>query len=349
MLAYKYRSGTDFHIEALKENYIWLASIETLNDPCEALFDSEYFKPQLEVLLQLFHVNNNSAVIGSLGALYEMLNKVLSLSTKVGIFSLSKTFADELMWAHYADSHKGFCIEYDVDYLIKNKVYDFILFEVIYQNIPPKIEIEDLMNLKNNKHTNFIQKIIGTKSKRWEYEEEVRIITTNSGKQKHDFRAVKGIYFGSKMLEEAKHKVMKALAGRGVQYYQIYLEEGTYKFDAKPVADKFIGIPNYLYKVSPVKEGALENALRDYEDNVKFNSYLLYLEKAIEVARRDPYCSEVIYPAFSIDKSTLNEPVIFVQHKTTEGGYDNIFYTTEQLAKLYSEIKDLTPPSLKNI
>jgi len=46
------------------------------------------------------------------------------MSKKIGIFSLSKKYDDELLWAHYANSHKGFCIEYDLEILLK-------LFEIV--------------------------------------------------------------------------------------------------------------------------------------------------------------------------------------------------------------------------
>ena len=30
-----------------------------------------------------------------------------------GVFSLSKTWRSPLMWSHYADEHRGICLEYD--------------------------------------------------------------------------------------------------------------------------------------------------------------------------------------------------------------------------------------------
>ena len=48
------------------------------------------------------------------------LEDLLSYNKKIGIYSLSKTFIDELLWAHYGNSHKGFCIEYDLDILLNS-------------------------------------------------------------------------------------------------------------------------------------------------------------------------------------------------------------------------------------
>src|SRR5688572_12754032 len=124
MLAYKYRSGaafnetgTNLHIDALKNSYVWSAKIETLNDPCESMFDCEYFKPELELLIKIFLNDDISEVKvrGQLQTLYSQLDAVIASCRKAGIFSLSKTFTDELMWSYYADAHKGFCIEYETE------------------------------------------------------------------------------------------------------------------------------------------------------------------------------------------------------------------------------------------
>ena len=46
------------------------------------------------------------------------LPKPLEMRKTVGIYSLSRTPYDELMWSHYGESHEGFCIEYDLERLI---------------------------------------------------------------------------------------------------------------------------------------------------------------------------------------------------------------------------------------
>lgn len=118
---------------------------------------------------------NNEA----LKTLHNSFENLLSLNKKIGIYSLSKTYLDELLWAHYANSHNGFCIEYDLDILLSSftteKVYPI---SVSYGNTPPEISITD-MPVKND---NIIYKMTAFKSKHWEYEQEYRIITDSFGK-----------------------------------------------------------------------------------------------------------------------------------------------------------------------
>lgn len=40
----------------------------------------------------------------------EMLHEILD---KIGVFSLTETISEQLLWAHYADAHRGVAIEFD--------------------------------------------------------------------------------------------------------------------------------------------------------------------------------------------------------------------------------------------
>lgn len=75
-----------------------------------------------------------------------------------------------LMWAHYADSHKGFCIEYEVD-----KDNNWNLFEVNYTTKPEAPSIEELLFCPHQ----VIGRILMRKGHEWSYEKEYRLIYIN--------------------------------------------------------------------------------------------------------------------------------------------------------------------------
>src|SRR5690606_33927290 len=116
MLVYKYRSGTDNDLKALEYNQFWSSSIEQLNDPCEAITDTKRIKKFLNYIGKKVGVKT----CDDFNLINQNTDEVLSMDNKMGIYSLSKTPLDELLWAHYANSHKGFCIGYDIDVLLKN-------------------------------------------------------------------------------------------------------------------------------------------------------------------------------------------------------------------------------------
>ena len=191
---------------------------------------------------------------------------------------------------------------------------------------------------KLTENSTFIQKLIGIKSKKWDYEEEIRIVTSKSGKQFYDFRAVKAIYFGLRMDEAKQHEIMKKLKGRGIKYFQIELESDSYKLKAKEIKDHFQTDTKYLYSIAPIAELAFDpNSL-----NEKWKSFAPYLQKVAEIVRRDSYCNELLLVDIGADKSKPNEPIFFGQFERTKYRFENQYFTVEEVDELYAQIEDLS-------
>nr|WP_255233414.1 DUF2971 domain-containing protein [Aliifodinibius salipaludis] len=167
------------------------------------------------------------------------------------MYSLSRTYKHELLWAHYASEHTGFCIEYDLETLVKDNIYqDFFHFSVDYAKSPPIIRMNDL---KNGEANQLIRKLAGTKSKSWAYEEEIRIVSDEAGRQDYDYSAVESIYFGLRMPEQKKKVIMDRMKGRGINYYQINLKDDSYKYEREPVCDIYDDATAYLFEIPTEK------------------------------------------------------------------------------------------------
>lgn len=246
MKVYKYRSaGTYFErdLNSISENFFYAPYAEKLNDPCETLVFSDKAKSQTKLLGRIFGARAKDSLLN----LHDALDSLVSKKRDIGIYSLSKTYNDELLWAHYANNHRGFCIEYDYDILMdKNSFYNFYSFDVAYSKQPPQIDIKDVSSSSNNL---LIKKIAGTKSKKWSYEEEIRIITDKYGEHEYQYSAVKAIYFGLRMPESDRVAIMKRLAGRGLKYYRIKLAEKPYSYEREQVPDKFGDSEKYLFRI----------------------------------------------------------------------------------------------------
>ena len=182
----------------------------------------------------------------------EAVDNVLSHVNKIGIYSLSKTYIDELLWAHYGNSHNGYCIEYDLELLLKSYTSDKVYsFPIVYIEKPPSVDFNNI--IKSGSQNNLIQKMAGYKSKRWQYEEEIRIVTEDFGVHSYDHKALTGIYFGLRMDERHKTKIMKRLKGRGIKYYQIEQIQKTYKFIQKNVSDIYGNEVTYMCTIPKTK------------------------------------------------------------------------------------------------
>lgn len=89
----------------------------------------------------------------------------------------SEDYKSILMWSHYANSHTGFCIEYD--FLKPPQIIINSLFPILYNDFRPNITHEILKYIKNHQNDEFGNILFFTylnKAEVWSYEKEWRII-----------------------------------------------------------------------------------------------------------------------------------------------------------------------------
>lgn len=110
-LAYKYRSGDPStlprDLESLRDATFYAAERHALNDPFEGRFDRASLDAQFSLLKRITSGAAPSAS-KSLDDVSQAANGVLEFVDKSGVFSLSYNPLEELIWAHYGGSHRGF-------------------------------------------------------------------------------------------------------------------------------------------------------------------------------------------------------------------------------------------------
>ena len=336
MRVYKYRGGDDETFQrdlgSLESDYFWAPTKEKLNDPCEGMVHHENLYTEIDKFSRIMGV---SAVNDVTGNLKESLSNLINKRNTAGVYSLSKSHTDELLWAHYASNHTGFCIEYDLDLLMSFGQNDYLKFDVGYSDHPPVLTLDDMFRLDEKE--NFIRKIIGQKSNRWRYENEIRILTSQSGRCDYDFRAVKSIYFGLRMPESRVAAITNRMAGRGIQYFQMCLGNNSYELFCASVPDPHLDAPQYKYSIAPLGNGAL---MPEYLHE-RWKGFEEYLKKMAEIVRREPYCNEVTYVEVSTDKSSPGKPIFFGQYQRSENRYENLYLSPAEIDYRYSQILDI--------
>ena len=127
-----------------------------------------------------------------------------------------------LMWSHYANGLRGFCIEFNfellLDSLITYNKQNFLSSEIEYLSEFPKVKLLDLDPKKESK----LIKAILTKSSYWSYENEVRIVTEKPGLYNYSHDAISCIYIGEKMEQNNKNNLISKISE--------YLPSVDYKF-----------------------------------------------------------------------------------------------------------------------
>ncbi|MEQ2807146.1 DUF2971 domain-containing protein [Phocaeicola vulgatus] len=224
---YKYRANLIVQGEKrdtiqLADKVFYAANLRVLNDPFEGS-------------VELPKANRHE----------HWVTPLIQETFNVGIYSLSKpkdneTFPNnELLWAHYANSHKGFCIEYELDTLVNNTSSNFDISDKIhlaYENERPEvIETDSIFQVR--------KKLFGTKSLAWEYENEVRLVFQKSGLKPVMDNAVTAIYFGLNMSFEDRRDIVKRMSNKNIDFYQMERIENSYKLKATKL------LFDYSYKV----------------------------------------------------------------------------------------------------
>lgn len=151
MKAYKFRSSTqaDFIFDILMNKRLYCSDWKNLNDPMEGIFAYSH--------------NNESFV-------EQKIKEIGDSKRQYKICSLSRTFDNHLLWAHYANGFDGVAIEIELpedNQNIKKLDYDRGVFANV--NITPNSDAEKIA-----------KDILFSKYNVWNYEEEIRILHDQS-------------------------------------------------------------------------------------------------------------------------------------------------------------------------
>ncbi len=154
-----------------------------------------------------------------------------------GVCCFGRVDDNLLMWAHYADKHSGVCLTFDIS---EDETFFNAPYLVEYREELPQYNLLDV--LRKLPHTGIVQHILATKSKEWEYEQEVRIIKWSRfgpfrGLLEFKKRALTEVTFGHKTRAEDKKRVAVLLAGdayKHVRLSEMRLSQGAFALIKMP-------------------------------------------------------------------------------------------------------------------
>lgn len=196
MSLFKYTPSLEHCMDMIINERVYMSSASEFNDPFDSL--PAYQRIKLSEQEDKWRNAYKNA------ALHQ---KALERQKTVKVACFSERVDSSIMWSHYADSHKGFCLEYKVSDIIHEKTD--ILLPVIYSKeriIDGESEIEEYREFMNR-----IRSII-YKEKDWEYEKEWRYIKEDNEGIKRYINNVKprALYIGLKN-DSINGKIIKEL------------------------------------------------------------------------------------------------------------------------------------------
>ncbi len=223
---YSFRGVSDYTIDEIKNEKISLSHPRMFNDPLDTILvwwlENEIKakgggnEPEMRFRLLMKKASEHIKLRCLIGSKYYEGDKWQD--RKVEDLSV-------LMWAHYANSHTGICIEYKFD----NKFFKTrtLTNEEELVMIAP---MEYVQKIDLSSEVPSMKKALFTKSNFWNYENEMRLCFYNVN-DSNDFPeidckgAIKAVYLGVKCSDENKRKVEKAIGDKDIPLYQMEVDQ----------------------------------------------------------------------------------------------------------------------------
>lgn len=154
----------------------------------------------------------------------EIKNKVELFQQESLVSCFSENMNSILMWSHYADNHKGFCIEYDFsNHSLTESLHPVIYSDKIFDISPYIID----RNRFSNPSVNIYAAI--NKSKSWSYEQEWRLVFQGTNPHNYTVPRAKSIFLGSKINNDDKQKLLNIANQNNISVYQMKIHPREYK------------------------------------------------------------------------------------------------------------------------
>lgn len=148
-----------------------------------------------------------------------LISAIKARIAQFGVVCMTPQWDNRLMWAHYANSGQGFCIEYEVDW--GKQQPDFRYVPVQYTSNPPQLCITEAMFTPHQ----FLYRVLSTKHADWAYEQEIRLVCLTSKGQSVEvdpnFVRITKLIAGYAMPEDMRLQLKQTAERLGVEAWKL--------------------------------------------------------------------------------------------------------------------------------
>lgn len=245
---YRYRPGHDWDIESLRNDTISLSTLKEFNDPFELRktidFESvgnDYCQNYPEETGKVLDMNHNSKTrpdyylkqVEKFKECGNNLQEDLSMKKlRVFVACFSEIKSSLLMWAHYADSHRGICIGYNFIDLVDR--FGPNIIPITYSKEYFAIcSYEEYIHYKK-----FFLNEISHKSEEWSYEKEWRLFGSYRKNDPYiprysvDMVKPSCIYMGVNITDNLRKQLKQICREKGIELYQMAISDKGYRLIA---------------------------------------------------------------------------------------------------------------------
>ena len=232
---FKYQTLSAYSLAALVNNTVWLAKPRTFNDPfdCGVTLDKNKFRESLDHAITHAHQHSRSEDLsgkdlsglrpGDENAYEKFRLGIKSLLQEMGVLCLTEVSDSMLMWSHYANNHRGFCVEFDFS---SDTQLRKIARAVRYSDHFPSLSAVDLVGPDKYEA---LDALWLTKAECWAYEREWRVMMPKGGKSYQAPSKIFSVIFGARMPESDRFMIAQALRHeQDLRFREAVIEEDKF-------------------------------------------------------------------------------------------------------------------------
>jgi hypothetical protein len=260
IMLYKYlKFGSLSYNSILNDREVYFSSARNLNDPFEGI--PKYSFPSKQSLKRYLikrgakHKQLKFLISKGIEDLRSNFDKLRELeedySKLTGVLCFTPHSDSLLMWSHYADSHRGICIGFEINLPFDSEFgYGY---DVEYKDEYPEIcmlqlndQMAEVVNGTKNREQYYdaddmATKRIFTKSKCWSYENEVRYVRTpymeGVGLMSFPSEIIKEVIIGCEIEKNDESTVINSVR-KNVPHAKLtkaYISKNEYKLEFKSI------------------------------------------------------------------------------------------------------------------
>jgi hypothetical protein len=232
---YKFYGFNTNSLSVLINKRVWFSKPATLNDPFDIDIDftspmtRSSFKYMIQVLKRQKGISKErTETLESLEReipgqnLLNEMNEVITAKFRDdrkdwGVFCMCESYDSILMWSHYADCHRGFCVQF-----IRNQNNKLSNIEYT-RPVSYSYEYPSPNPYKENGTQRIYDELFFTKAKCWEHEKEWRMLNEEGNRELPlvGITDVSAIIFGLNMPEPQKETIINILSDKqDIEYLQ---------------------------------------------------------------------------------------------------------------------------------
>ncbi|SFN07548.1 DUF2971 domain-containing protein [Dokdonella immobilis] len=239
--------------EIIAESKMWCSSPEAFNDPFDCnpnfVMPDKSIDDQLRQAERMIEGNgwarNHPQAIRLLdiarnGGLNSPEVKVLlphgmrESIRRSSVCCFTSSWDDPCMWAHYADSHKGYCLAFRL-----KSEWPAPIVDVDYAGDRPAIDLSVDTPKGSEARLKFAKEMLATKSDHWEPEGEWRVVRWETPAGFMDFppEALQHVYLGMRSGADERARILKAAAERkpAIPVYLVDVHRQAFSFEVEQI------------------------------------------------------------------------------------------------------------------